>query len=144
MVHTELDRLIAQAMKLGQHLELAVLRALKTNFLEYSKAKNAKPLDEVAEIQIIKKMCDQRTESAKQYVEAGRLELAATEAEECNILKLFLPVEPEEEDIRNWMINHQYTSITKKEMGTIIKEIKNDYPSGDGKMISTIVNSYIQ
>ena len=67
-----MDKLIAEAMKNKEMNKVATLRLVKTKMLEFVTAKNAKPLDEAAEMQILKKMATERKESIKIYEDAGR------------------------------------------------------------------------
>lgn len=56
--------MIADSMK-HDTTRTNVYRAIKTAFTNYAAAKNAKPLDEAAEISIIKKMRDERWANAE-------------------------------------------------------------------------------
>ena len=51
---------------------------------------------------------------------------------------------PTKEDILDWLEDHRYTSIERKEMGKVIKEIKASLPAADGKMVSEIVKTLIK
>ena len=53
-----IDELIKDALKSKDADKLKAYRNLKAKIMEYKTAKNAKPYDNQAEIQIIKKMCD--------------------------------------------------------------------------------------
>ena len=59
-------------------------------------------------------------------------------------LKELIPEEPTKEDILDWLKDHSYTSIERKEMGKVIKEIKASLPAADGKMVSEIVKTLIK
>ena len=100
MIQDQIDELIKSAMKNSQHSALRVYRAVKTAFMEYRTAKNAKPLDEAAEINIIRKMISAREDAIQQFKDAGRSELAEAESEEITYLKPMLPPEVSEDDIR--------------------------------------------
>ena len=142
MIQDQIDELIKSAMKNSQPGALRVYRAVKTAFMEYRTAKNAKPLDEVAEINIIRKMISARREAIQQYEAAGRLELAKAEEEEIIHLKSMLPPEVSEEDIRVYA----ESIITEKgmqNMGRYIKVLKEKFPTADGKLIATIVKSLL-
>ena len=142
MIQDQIDELIKSAMKNSQSAALRVYRAVKTAFMEYRTAKNAKPLDEAAEINIIRKMISAREDAMQQFKDAGRTELAEAEAEEITYLKPMLPPEVSEEDI------HAYAEsiITEKgmqNMGRYIKALKEKFPTADGKLIATIVKSLL-
>ena len=142
MIQNQIDGLIKSAMLNKQASALRAYRAVKTAFMEYKTAKNAKPLDEVAEINIIRKMISAREDAIQQFEAAGRLELAKAEAEEIVYLKPMLPPEVSEEDVRIYA----ESIITEKgmqNMGKYIKIIKEKFPITDGKLISTIVKSLL-
>ena len=142
MIQNQIDGLIKSAMLNKQVSALRAYRAVKTAFMEYKTAKNAKPLDEVAEINIIRKMISAREDAIQQFEAANRLELVKTEAEEIVYLKPMLPPEASEEDIRAYA----ESIITEKgmqNMGKYVKVIKEKFPTTDGKLISTIVKSLL-
>ena len=142
MIQNQIDGLIKSAMLNKQASALRAYRAVKTAFMEYKTAKNAKPLDEIAEINIIRKMISAREDAIQQFEAAGRLELAKVEAEEIVYLKPMLPPEVSEEDIRTYA---ESVIIEKgmQNMGKYIKIIKEKFPTTDGKLISTIVKSLL-
>ena len=142
MIQNQIDGLIKSAMLNKQASALKAYRAVKTAFMEYKTAKNAKPLDEAAEINIIRKMISAREDAIQQFEAAGRLELAKAEAEEIVYLKPMLPPEVSEEEIRVYA----ESVITEKgiqNMGKYIKVLKEKFPTTDGKLISTIVKSLL-
>ena len=142
MIQNQIDGLIKSAMLNKQASALRAYRAVKTAFMEYKTAKNAKPLDEVAEINIIRKMISAREDAIQQFKDAGRNELAEGEAEEITYLKPMLPPEVSENDIRAYA----ESIITEKgmqNMGKYVKIIKKKFPTADGKLISTIVKSLL-
>lgn len=142
----ELNSLIMQAMKEHNTTRTETLRAIKTAFMnwETSKEHAGQELTEADEIQILKKMVKQREESIEEYNNAGREELAIEEYAQMMILKEFLPKEATEEEIlavyEQVLIDKDLTP-EKKNMGTIIKCIKEMLPAADGKMVATIVQS---
>ena len=142
MIQNQIDGLIKSAMLNKQASALRAYRAVKTAFMEYKTAKNAKPLDESAEINIIRKMISAREDAIQQFEAAGRLELAKTEAEEIVYLKPMLPPEVSKEDIRAYA-ESVITEKGMQNMGKYIKVLKEKFPTTDGKLISTIVKSLL-
>lgn len=155
-----IDELIKNAMKSHNKEELLVYQAIKTEIINYKTAKNAKPYDEAAEISILKKMAKQREDSEKQYLEAGRRDLATKEHNESEVIKKLLPEPVTQSDIMlvlwEWANskgllvqfnenpnNFSEPRIPKQEMGNAIKHIKSKFPQADGKMISEIVKEYL-
>lgn len=145
----KIDELIIEATKNKEELRLNVLRGIKAAFLNYKTAKNAKPLDDTAEIQILKKMVSQREESITMFESAGRKDLVEKETEELNILKEFLPAEITqaeiEEVIEKWKKeNNIENKIPKKSMGIVIKYVKSQLPMADGKLTADIVKNMLE
>ena len=143
MIKEQINILIKESMIAKDKTKTEVLRAVKTAFVNYSTQKNAKPLDDAIEIQIIKKMVQQREDTAEQYKNAGRVDLSEIELSEAKILKEFLPAIPSKEDIEAWLENNNYHSIEKKEMGLVIKEVKSNFPAADGKLVAEIVKNLV-
>lgn len=142
MIQDQIDELIKSAMLNKQASALRAYRAVKAAFMEYKTAKNAKPLDEIAEINIIRKMISAREDAIQQFNDAGRYELAQAEKDEITYLKPMLPPEVFEEDIRIYA----ESIITEKgmqNMGRYVKVIKEKFPTADGKLIATIVKSLL-
>lgn len=140
----KIDELIGEARKNKQESRLSVLQAIKAAFQNYKTAKNAKPLDDTAEIQIIKKMVSQREESIMLFRKGGREDLATSEETELDILKEFLPAEVGRDEImavlEEWM---KTNTLEKKTMGLAIKYVKSKLPMADGKLTSDIVKEKI-
>ena len=142
MIQEKIDELIKSAIKNSQTSALRTYRAVKTAFIEYKTAKNAKPLDEVTEINIIRKMISAREDAMQQFEAAGRIELAKAEGDEIIYLKLMLPPDVSEDDIRIYA----ESIITEKgmqNMGKYVKALKEKFPTADGKLIATIVKSLL-
>lgn len=142
MLNKQIDNLIKEAMLEKDALRTNVFRAIKAKFLEFKTAKNAKPLDKVAEISILNKMVKDREESAMLYSQNGRDDLAEAELAEVNVLIEFLPKPVTEEELNN-AITEIIAKIEpiKKNMGLIIKEVKVKYPQADGKVLAKLVQN---
>ena len=153
MWNDKLNSLIMESMKNHDAVRTTVLRAIKTEFSNYATAKNAKPLDNAAEVAIIKKLRDQRIDNAEQYRMAGRQDLYDIEMRESLILNEFLPEIPGEEQLRAGLFDLALIyrmsdkidslAIPKKNMGTIIKGMKDKFPAADGKQIADLVKSCV-
>lgn len=139
----KIDKLIAEAMKNKETNKVATLRLIKTKMLEFVTAKNAKPLDEAAELQILKKMATERKESIKIYEDNGRPELVEKEKNELAVISEFLPKETTDEEINakiDELINNGKI-LEQKTMGLFIKEIKTAYPGADGSKVAQLVKA---
>ena len=144
MYSEKIDKMIMEALKAGEKIKAGAFRMLKSEFLVFKTAKNAKPLDDAAEISIIKKMIKQRQDAAKEYLEAGRLELADNELDEVAVLKVLLPAEITEEQIKEVVKEVANTTVPiKKNMGVFMKAVKAKYPTADGKLVSQIASTFL-
>lgn len=145
------DELIFSATRERKLVDLKVYRSFKTEILNYRTAKNAGEYNKSVEISIIKKMIKQRQDAVEQYLNANRLELADEELAEIMVLEKLLPEPVTRQDIINelgkFANNNGYINgfneveIPKKEMGKVIKYLKDKLPMADGKDVSNIVKS---
>ena len=159
-----IDELIKQALKAQNKTELRAYRNLKAEFLKAETAKNAKPMDEARQVQIIKKYCDTLEKSISDFSEAHREDLVTDYRDELEVLQKLLPepvnesqiyffIENDEEYFEKFWITKCYNDsdegtymdieIPKKEMGNAVKYLKSKFPQADGKLISKIVKEYI-
>ncbi len=81
---------IVRAMKEHEAVRLSTLRLLKTALVNRSVEKG-RPLDEAEERQVVTTLVKQRRESAEQFTQANRPELAERESAEIPILEQYLP-----------------------------------------------------
>lgn len=141
----ELNSLIMQAMKEHNTTRTETLRAIKTAFMNWQTAKEnvGKEMTETDEINILKKMVKQRQESMEQYFAAKRDDLAYAEADQIAIIKEFLPEEATEEDITKTLVdicNTEHIACDKRNMGILIRKVKDALPNADGKLVAQVVS----
>lgn len=144
MYRENVEKMIMDNRKNGNPMLVAVYQALKNEFVKVRTAKNAKELDDTAEVYIIKKMIKERREAADMYKSGNRIDLAENELFEANVLEQMLPVGPSEEDIKQ-AIEEYIASVeefSKKHMGPCIKYVKNKLTGVDGKELSALVQTY--
>ena len=139
MIKENIDKMIMEAVKTKESVKASVYRLIKNEFLKYTTAKNAKPLDDATEITILQKMVKQREESIDAYKKGGREDLIVAELAEINVIKELLPEVPTREDVINYVEYWYKDGIEKKQMGIVIKELKEKFVGVDGKMIADVV-----
>ena len=146
------DVLIKASMITKDAAGLRVYRNLKTDIMNFKTQKNAPRYNDAEEIKIIRKYYTKMEDAEKQYLEAGRQDLATECREELDILKTLLPepVSPEKiyEELWKFGIANDYIYeskliIPKNMMGMAIKLMKSIFPTADGKMISDVVKEYV-
>lgn len=153
----DINELIKSSMKSGDKVALRAYKNLKAEIQKVKTAKNAKPYTDAAEIQLISKMCKNLEEAILDFSKAHREDLVADYTSELEVLKKLLP-EPVNESqicsfIEKYCLNNSFVGSTeaqenivqipKKEMGKVIKVVKETYPQADGKLISSIVKKYV-
>ena len=153
-----IDEFIKNAMKSKDKDRLRAYKNLKAEIQILKTAKNAKPYDDAAEIQLISKMCKKLNDEAQEFQKAGREDLVEEYKKEEEILKELLPEPVGESEIigelfHGWFAKQEYggvisavhlMEIPKKDMGNAIKHLKAKFPGTDGKIISEIVKKYIK
>ena len=153
----DINELIKSSMKSGDKVALRAYKNLKAEIQKVKTAKNAKPYTDAAEIQLISKMCKNLEEAILDFSKAHREDLVADYTSELEVLKKLLP-EPVNESqicsfVEEYCLNNNFVGSTeaqenivqipKKEMGKVIKVVKETYPQADGKLISSIVKKYV-
>ena len=149
----EIDKMILSAMKDKNDVKLKVSRAIKAEILSFKTAKNAKKYDDLAEIDLLKKMCKQRKDSIQQYKEACREDLVQSESLELEELNKLLPKPVDastiEFELTNYcilelkLLKNDEVKIPKSKMGICIKHLKEMFPYEDGGRLSKIVKQYV-
>lgn len=149
MLKSKLDELISESLKNKDSDKLKTLRLIKTEFVKTEK--DGTVLDDVAQETIMRKMVKQREDSVKQYLDAGREDLAAGEKTEIEIINSFLPELPSDEEVIQYIetflksfAEEKQEKLTMKYMKDIMSNIKGKYPSADGKLISQTVQNWIK
>lgn len=165
----DIDKLIKEATLSKQSAAKEVYRAIKAEFLLNNSSKNPKsegkvintfyllPLEFINEgldsehktkiemteldLSIIRKLIKEREEQISMYEANSRTELANVYKEQLKLLKQFLPPEIPEEDIKKAIKELYPNGFTKKEMGSLIKSLKETFPTADNKTISEIVKT---
>lgn len=135
MLHNEINKHIAAAMKNRDADRLYVLKMIKAKFLEFqtSKGYNKADFNDAKEISIIQKMEKSWKEEAELFDQAGRdtSELKNRLA----ILQEFLPKEPELGDIVA-MIKDSGIEPQMKNMRAILAHVQAQCPAANGKLVS--------
>lgn len=147
-MYKEIQDLISQALKTGDTRKLNTLRLIKSEFLLAEK--NKVEITDSVEIKILSKMITQRQDSIEQYKKANRWDLAQKEEEEIAIIKQYLPEQPNEEFLKNYIrkcidgYKETNPSLSMKDMKPIMNIVKEkyDFPIV-GKLISEVLKEYL-
>ncbi len=135
------------AMKAKETVRLASLRAIKAAILLAKTAEGATgEVDDAAVVKIIQKLVKQRKESAQQYNDAGRPELAENELAEAACMEVYLPKQLSEAEVEEQLkaiiaeVGASKPSDMGKVMGVATKRLAG---LAEGRLISTLVKKLL-
>ena len=135
------------AMKSRDEARLSALRMIKAALMK-QKVDSPKPLDEAAEMQVLKLLVKQRIDAAEAFRKAGRVEQAEKEEAERVIVESYLPAGATEQEmeaaIAEALAETGATSL--KQMGVAMKaaQARLKGKTVDGKALSDKVRSRLQ
>jgi len=134
------------AMKARDEARLSALRMVKAALMK-AKVDSPKPLDEAAEMQILKQLIKQRTDAAEMFRKAGRIEQAEKEEAERRLIEGYLPAAAGEAEMEAAIAAAlAETGITSlKQMGAVMKAAQAHLQGKtvDGKALSEKVRSHL-
>jgi len=132
------------AMKSGDAARLSALRMLKAALMKL-KVDSPKPVDEAAEIGVLKNLIKQRVDAAEMFRKAGRAEQAEKEEAEKAMLESYLPAgaSDEEVDVAIAAAVAETGATSIKQMGVVMKAVQAKLAGKtvDGKSLSDKVRS---
>ena len=135
------------AMKSKQEARLSALRMIKAALMKL-KVDSPKPLDEAAEMQVLKSLIKQRIDAAEAFHKAGRTEQAQKEEAERALIESYLPAGATEQEVEAAIAEAlAETGVTSlKQMGVVMKaaQAKLKGKTVDGKALSDKVRSRLQ
>ena len=138
---------MVSAMKAKDAVKLASLRAIKAAILLAKTAEggNGEVTDQDV-VKIIQKLVKQRKESAQQYNDAGRPELAENELAEAAAMEVYLPKQLSEAEVEEQLkaiiaeVGASKPSDMGKVMGVATKRLAG---LAEGRLISTLVKKLL-
>ena len=142
----EIDELIKKAILAKNGSAKEAYRAIKSELLLIQTGcggQKARPTNETDEVKILRKLIKEREEQISMYEANSRKDLADMYREQMKYLKELLPPEISEDKIQEAIMTAYPNGFTQKEMGKVIKQIKEIYPTADGKVISEVVKEHI-
>lgn len=135
---------MVSAMKSRDEARLSALRMMKAALMKL-KVDSPKPIDESAEMQLLKSLMKQRTEAAEMFRKGGRAEQAEKEESERALIETYLPADASETEIDAAIAAAlAETGVTSlKQMGVVMKatQAKLVGKTVDGKALSEKVRA---
>jgi len=144
---SQIEEGIKTAMKAKDSLTLEALRAVKSKILlEQTSKGGTDELTEEQEIKLLQSLIKQRRDSAEQFKNAGRTELAEKELAEIAVIEKFLPAQLSHEEVRAIIeqIIKAVGATSAKEMGKVMGVASKELAGkADNKIVSEIVKSLL-
>lgn len=141
-----LDRLtddMKNALRNREELKLSVLRMIVSD-CKYARVEKMRDLEEGDVIAVVKKGIKSREDSARQYRDANRADLAEKEEQEAAILKVYLPeqISAAELDAIVTRAIAESGATSVKEMGKVMKIVLSEHGARvDGKEVQKLVSA---
>ncbi len=143
----QVQRDMVAAMKGREEARLSALRMIKAALMKM-KVDSPKPLDEAAEMQVLKTLMKQRIDAAEMFRKGGRPEQADKEEAERKLIESYLPAGASEEEIDAAIAEAlaETGATAMKQMGLVMKAVQAKLKGKmvDGKALSDKVRSRLQ
>jgi uncharacterized protein len=135
------------AMKAREEARLSALRMIKAALMK-AKVDSPKPLDEAAEMQILKQLIKQRIDAADMFRKAGRNEQADKEEAERALIETYLPATASEAELDAAIeaALSETGATALKQMGVVMKaaQARLAGKTVDGKLLSDKAKARLQ
>ena len=135
------------AMKSRDQARLSALRMIKAALMK-QKVDSPKPVDEAAEMQVLKSLVKQRIDAAEAWRQAGRAEQAEKEDAERALIETYLPAAASEQEVEAAIAEAlaETGATSLKQMGVVMKaaQARLKGKTVDGKALSDKVRSRLQ
>lgn len=136
---------LKDAMRAKELVKRDSIRAINT-MIKQIEVDERKELNDEDVIKLIQRGIKQREEAANQYKDAGRDDLVATELEQVEIFKNYLPKQLSDEELEAGMkeIIEQVGASTMKDMGKVMGNATKKFAGvADGKRINEMVKKLL-
>jgi uncharacterized protein YqeY len=142
-----IDQDIKQAMLAKQEVKLRGLRAIKSALLLARTEKGAtEEISEETEIKVLQKLIKQRKESADIYKQQNRGDLYKVEAEEMEVIEVYLPKQLDKAEVEVFLkdLIARVGATSVKDMGKVMGAANKELAGkADGKTISEVVKQLL-
>jgi uncharacterized protein YqeY len=136
---------IRDAMRAGETLRRDTLRMLIAA-LKNKRIEEGEDLDDGVQLAVLTHSAKTRADSAQQYDDAGRPELAEKERAEIAIIQAYLPAQLDEGEARA-IVQGKIAELglsSKKEMGQLMKAVMADHKGTvDGKLVQRLAGELL-
>ena len=135
MLREQINTVLKEAMKAKEQTKVSTLRLINAAIKDRDIADRTKSgadengisVDDI--LQLLQSMIKQRRDSIEAYTKGDRPELAAREAEEIEVIQVFLPEQLGDDDMAE-AINKAVEAVgaeSLKEMGAVMAKLREDF-----------------
>lgn len=140
---------LKMAMKSGDTEARDTLRSLDSMIKNEEIAQNKREdgLDDAGTISLVKRAIKQRKDSANQYRDGGRAELAEKEEQEIAVIEKYLPEQMSESAVQDIVkkVIEETGATTKADMGMVMGKVMGEVGDGaDGSVVRKIVDELLK
>ncbi|MDA1266554.1 MAG: GatB/YqeY domain-containing protein [Planctomycetota bacterium] len=136
---------LKDAMRAGETLKRDTLRMV-ISALKNKRIELGEDLDDAAQLAVLMTAGKMRRESAQQFDEAARPELADKERSELAVIEAYLPKQLGEDEVRD-LVQAKITELgvsSRKDMGQVMKAVMAAHKgSVDGKLVQRLAGELL-
>lgn len=138
-IEQTVDVLIEGARKTSNTFILEMAKLIKTALINNKHSE--KP---VSELEVLQKMAKEREKAMTIYEKAGRKDLALKEVKEIGYIRGIMPVEPSEQEIREFISElMKIMTLTIKDTKMVITHVQHKFPTAQKSTIVKIFKSLL-
>jgi uncharacterized protein len=138
----QIDKDYIQAMKDRNQVRSSALSYLRAMVKQVKVDQRLEALDDAGVTAVLKKQIKQRQDSIEQFEKGGRVDLAAKEKAEVELMKGYLPAEMSADEIKGIIVEaiKETGAQSMKDMGNVMKAVRDKVAGrADGKLVSELV-----
>jgi len=135
-----------QAMKAKEKLKLSVIRMIKASLQNEKIQLGVHELSEDEELTILSREMKQRTDSIKEFQEAGREDLTKKLEDEIKILQAYMPEQLSDEELAEIVKTtiSEVNATSKKDFGKVMGQVMPKVKGKtDGSKVQKLVQEYL-
>ncbi|HLR23122.1 MAG TPA: GatB/YqeY domain-containing protein [Pseudogracilibacillus sp.] len=135
-----------QAMKAKEKLKLSVIRMIKASLQNERIQLGVHELSEDEELTILSREMKQRTDSIKEFQEAGREDLTKKLEDEIKILQAYMPEQLSDEELAEIVKTtiSEVNATSKKDFGKVMGQVMPKVKGKtDGSKVQKLVQEYL-
>jgi uncharacterized protein len=136
---------LKEAMRARDQLRLDTLRSALSGFI-YKRTESGQELSDAEELDVVRRLAKQRSDSLAEFEKAGRADLAEKERAEREILLAYLPPQRSEADIRE-IVQSVLSELAPeaRNAGAVMKVVMPQLKGqADGNLVRQIVTEELR